>query len=143
MLALTQLSAFKQLSGMDTVIGIHTVLSTDSFISIGAVISSDEVIRIDTIIRVGKLWLANILSCLPVVFLGKTSSSFALKKALNALCHSYVSFGPVHPTLAQHNFRTGLIFPVQSLFTWPDCCLFQGAPPGDRIGSLLATFHQL
>lgn len=46
-----------------------------------------------------------------------SSSSFALERAVVALCCDYVPTGPTHPTLAQHLFTTGFVIPLRSLFT--------------------------
>lgn len=41
------------------------------------------------------------------------------------LSDGYVPICPTHSTSARSIFRIGLVLPLRSLYTWPDCCLYQ------------------
>lgn len=71
-----------------------------------------------------KGYCFNIIQTLITNPTSSSSSSFALKRVFAALCHIYMSFCPSYSTLARHIFRNGFVYPLLSLFTRPDCCLF-------------------
>lgn len=47
-----------------------------------------------------------------------------LKRTLAVLCCCHTPGNLTHPSSAWHIFKTEFAFPLQSLFIWPDCCVF-------------------
>lgn len=68
--------------------------------------------------------------------------SFGLKRTLVELCCSCAPFDPEHLTSCQCVFWTGLVFPLQSLLSWPDYCLFLRALLRGRIEPWPAVVHK-